>query len=65
MTETIDKGHDVPVYSEVCSFCIYLKLESVRACKAFPGGIPLDIWKGKNKHTDPFPRDNGIRSKKA
>lgn len=66
MTVTIDKGHDIPVYSEVCSFCRHLRLKSKdRTCEAFPGGIPIEIWMGKNKHVDPFPGDKGIRFERA
>lgn len=65
MTATIDKGHDIPVYSKVCSLCTHLDLKSAgRTCKAFPEGIPMDIWLGKNKHTEPFPGDHGIRFQK-
>lgn len=30
-------------------------------CKAFPGGIPVEIERGKLDHTQPLPNDNGIR----
>ena len=49
-------------YSEVCTFCKHLKGE--RTCSAFPGGIPAEIWIGKNKHKRPFPGDKGIRFEK-
>ena len=29
-------------------------------CTAFPNGIPQDIGYGSNKHTEPYPGDNGI-----
>ena len=31
------------------------------ACKAFPEGIPYVIAYGDNKHSKPFPGDNGIQ----
>lgn len=58
---TIDKGHDIPVYSPVCSYCQHLSKKSERACKAFPDGIPMVIWLGENRHNRPFPGDGGIR----
>lgn len=29
-------------------------------CKAFPKGIPDDIWFGRQDHTKSYPGDNGI-----
>jgi hypothetical protein len=64
---TLDKDHDIPVYSSVCTFCKHLRLEEGRTCRAFPkaNSIPLDIWNGKNKHTKPYPGDNGIQFEKV
>lgn len=32
----------------------------VPSCKAFPDGIPLEVWRGEHEHTKPYPGDNGI-----
>lgn len=62
----IDKGHNIPVYSPVCTYCKHLAVEAEkRSCKAFPGGIPLEIWLGLNKHTKSYFGDNGIQFEKA
>lgn len=29
-------------------------------CKAFPDGVPQEIYSGVNDHKKPFPGDNGI-----
>ncbi len=52
----------IPFVSDVCCRCIHWNLELGRGCDAFPtiNGIPLEIWKGENDHTTPFPGDNGI-----
>ena len=34
-------------------------------CKAFPNGIPDEIYEGLNLHNEPFPGDNGIQYTKA
>jgi len=54
--------------SKVCSKCknydpksFNLKKGIIGTCKAFPDGIPEDIWLGKVDHKKPYPRDNGIR----
>jgi len=61
--KTLDKGHDIPVYSEVCTYCKHLQLstEKKRVCDAFPDGIPLTIWLGKISHKKPYTGDHGIR----
>ena len=43
-----------------CLFCTHLS-KSEQKCKAFPDGIPDEIWKGENNHTKPVIGDNGIR----
>lgn len=58
---TIDKGHNVPIYSAVCTFCVHMDpTMRSRTCAAFPDGIPSEIWRGLNDHTRPFAGDNGI-----
>ena len=67
---TIDKGHDLPVYSPVCSLCIHLNWRAPEfgksgTCRAFPDGIPEDIWTGADPHTKPHDGDKGILFKRA
>lgn len=50
-----------PAYSPVCSFCAYLDAGENSVCKAFPDGIPHEIWSGSNQHTEAFPGDHGLR----
>lgn len=58
---TIDKELNIPVYSSVCSYCRHFDGEAGRrTCRAYPKGIPLEIWLGLHKHTTPFPGDHGI-----
>ena len=42
-----------------CYKCIH-KIEFGADCKAFPSGIPSDIFTNKVKHTKPYKGDNGI-----
>lgn len=59
---TIDKGHNIPVYSPVCTYCKhFFIIPGERICKAFPGGIPLEIWLGQSKHVKPYPGDHNIQ----
>ena len=55
-----DTEVSIPVYSPVCEFCKNRDYRGLRKCKAFDD-IPLDIWEGRNKHTQPYPGDKGIR----
>lgn len=61
----LDKSFAVPVYSTVCLRCKHYRPGAEgagRQCAAFPAAdsIPLEIWRGDNKHLRPFPGDNGI-----
>ena len=62
----IDTDHNLPVYSEQCTFCKHITDKRERFCKAFPGGIPLEIWTNEFDHrnrypTESKPTDNGFR----
>jgi len=58
---TIDKRCGIPVYGPVCTFCCHIDPRPRRrTCKAFPGGIPEEIWLGTNDHRLPFPGDGGM-----
>jgi len=54
-------GIDTIVYSSVCARCRRFTGMKTgdRVCEAFPGGIPDEIWIGKNPHTAPYPGDGG------
>jgi len=56
-----DSELDYLAYSPVCIECKNIKSLVDRTCKAFPKGIPIQIWNGKNNHTKPYKGDNGIR----
>lgn len=56
---TIDREFEIRQYSPVCLFCKHLT--GFRTCKAFPEEIPLEIWNGENKHTEPYEGDHGVR----
>lgn len=66
MTITIDDSHiKGSLFSNVCSFCKHYPLLPSKldrpVCKAFPQGIPPEIWIGENKHVDNFLGDRGIK----
>ena len=51
-----DKDHDFTPFSDVCIDCVHLWQDGIgRKCKAFPDGIPDEIWYGYNKHTKIHP----------
>lgn len=59
---TIDRGYNIPMYSPVCTHCKHLIIKpGERICKAFPGGIPMGIWLGQNKHVKPYPGDHNMQ----
>jgi len=49
--------------SPVCLYCDRYDGYGVKKCRAFPDGIPDDIWTGKNKHQLPYPNDRGFQFK--
>ena len=61
MVFELDKEFEIFVFSPTCTLCLHLTDLGARQCKAFPGGIPLPIWNGDNKHTAPYAGDHGIR----
>jgi hypothetical protein len=48
-------------FSPVCIYCIHKHLTARHTCDAFPNGIPDEIWRGENDHSEPYPGDLGIR----
>jgi len=57
-----DSAIGVLVHSKVCTFCS--RIEGQRRCRAFEDQpIPLDIWLGRNRHTEPYPGDHGLQFK--
>ena len=63
MSFTIDKGSDIPIYSPQCQLCTrYLPEKGDgRSCRAFPGGIPLPIWKAEVIHDRPYAGDHDLQ----
>jgi hypothetical protein len=47
--------------SHVCFYCKHRYDLLARTCRAFPRGIPKDIWNGENDHRERYPGDNGVR----
>lgn len=56
-----DKSLAIELYSDVCCKCKYLIDIRDQTCKAFPRGIPNEIWLGTNDHTKPYKGDQGIQ----
>jgi len=43
-----------------CWSCKHL-IEGTATCKAFPDGIPDEIWTNEVDHTTPYPGDNNTQ----
>lgn len=48
-------------FSPVCCHCKHKSRTPRHVCDAFPNGIPREIWLGENKHTAPYPGDQGVQ----
>lgn len=66
MAKTKDGGFIMDEYAitpyTICLDCEHLKgpTDSGWKCKAFPNGIPANVWKGIVNHEQPIDGDNGI-----
>ncbi len=66
MTGIDDRELDKVIFSPTCLPCnhfyreIYSEIDE-KTCKAFPYGIPEEIWRGDNDHKKPYPGDYGIQ----
>jgi hypothetical protein len=51
------------IIAPVCARCRHFDRDRRDAdvCEAFPNGIPDEIWKGEDDHSEPFPGDHGIQ----
>lgn len=49
----------------IISQCVLCKnLEDSFCCKAFPDGIPFEVWNTPYIHEKPYPGDHGIQFEK-
>jgi hypothetical protein len=62
---TLDGSRRLNLFSKVCCMCRHFEANSISkpamCCKAFPDGIPSEIWDGRNPHTAPYLGDRGIQ----
>ena len=53
------------IFSPICDGCKWYALQynddGVPICKAFPEGIPPEVWLGENNHQKSYFGDHGIR----
>lgn len=58
------KAGNCMIHDSKCAYCSnYLKTIDgfIPTCKAFPEGIPNEIFWGSVYHIKPYPGDNGIQ----
>jgi len=48
----------------ICVLCKHFTPSDKARCKAFPDGIPNDIFSGLKGHEKPYPGDHGIQFEK-
>lgn len=54
------------IFSSQCYNCFYYNnTQMSHICKAYPQGIPPEIWTGKVIHNNPYKQDNDIVYKKS
>ena len=58
-----EKRNPALLFSAVCTVCGHYdsKNASFKRCEAFPDGIPQEIFSGRNKHTQSYKGDKGIK----
>ena len=53
-------------FSSQCYNCDhYNPAQMTHICKAYPNGIPPEVWTGKVTHDNPYKQDNNIVYKKS
>jgi hypothetical protein len=60
MSIVIDSDFDQKKMSRCCLCKNYDWDSETNRCRAFPDGIPAEIWGGEKNHEKPLPGDNGI-----
>lgn len=51
----------IVLFSPRCGGCLwYEQVDAEHCCRAYPDGIPPDIWQGKRSHDEPIEGDNGF-----
>ena len=58
-----NRDHPIPaIRHPQCNKCKHLRRENRKAvCKAFPNGIPREIFLNEVDHKKPYKGDNGVR----
>jgi hypothetical protein len=59
---TLDSESPLPQYSLQCGVCQHIRDTHLqRTCRAFPDGIPPDVWNGVVRHDHPIKGDHGLQ----